>query len=66
MDVGGVHVLGPVNLPSSTANHASQMYARNLQTLLGHVAKGGTLAVSLEDEIQKAMIVTHGGEVRAR
>jgi NAD(P) transhydrogenase subunit alpha len=66
VEAGGVRVLGPVNLPSETAFHASQMYARNLQTFLGHVAKGGTLAVSLDDEIQGAMAVTHGGEVRAR
>jgi NAD(P) transhydrogenase subunit alpha len=66
VEAGGVRVLGPLNLPSDTAFHASQMYARNLQTFLGHVANGGTLAVSLEDEIQGAMAVTHGGEVRAR
>jgi H+-translocating NAD(P) transhydrogenase subunit alpha len=66
VDADGVHVLGPLNLPAAAAFHASQMYARNLATFLGQVAKGGTLVVSLEDEIQKAMIVTHGGEVRAR
>src|SRR5256886_1093799 len=31
---GGVTVLGPLNLPATVPLHASQMYSRNLQTLL--------------------------------
>ena len=66
VDEGGVLVLGPVNLPATVAFHASQMYARNLQAFLTHVARDGKLAVDLADEITGAMAMTHGGEVRER
>jgi NAD/NADP transhydrogenase alpha subunit len=40
------------------------MYSKNLQALLGHIAKEGKLVVDLADEIMGAMAITHGGEVR--
>jgi NAD(P) transhydrogenase subunit alpha len=60
----GVTVLGPVNLPSSVAFHASQMYGRNVTTLLQHLAKDGRLALDPQDEIAGAMLVVHDGQVR--
>ena len=64
VDEGGVLVLGPVNLPATLPFHASQMYSRNVQALLGHVATEGALTVDLADEITGAMAITHAGEVR--
>jgi NAD(P) transhydrogenase subunit alpha len=66
IEAHGVHVLGPVNLPSTVPFHASQTYSRNLQAFLALAAKGGSLVVDLDDEIQGAMAVTHGGEARKR
>jgi NAD(P) transhydrogenase subunit alpha len=60
----GVSVLGPVNLPSTVPFHASQMYGRNVTTLLQHLAEGGRLTVDPEDEITGAMLVVHDGKVR--
>ena len=66
-DVGGVLVLGPVNLASSVAFHASQTYSRNLQALLQHLLdKEGKPRIDLADEITGAMVVSHAGEVRRR
>src|SRR3989442_164254 len=62
---GGVTVLGPLNLPATVPLHASQMYSRNLQTLLQHLVKDGALVIDLGDEITGAMVVTHQGEVRS-
>ena len=62
----GVTILGPADLPSSVPMHASQMYSRNLQTLVQHLVKDGALVVDLADEITGAMTVTHAGAVRAR
>src|SRR5437879_1649868 len=62
---GGVTVLGPLNLPATVPLHASQMYSRNLQTLLQHLVREGALAVDLADEITGAMVVTHQGEIRS-
>jgi NAD(P) transhydrogenase subunit alpha len=67
VDVGGVLMLGPVNVPSTLAFHASQTYSRNLQALLGNLLdKEGKPKIDLADEITGAMVVTHAGEVRKR
>jgi NAD(P) transhydrogenase subunit alpha len=59
----GVTILGPTNLPSTVPYHASQMYAKNISTLLAHLVKDGVLELNLEDEITREMLLTHGGEV---
>ncbi|HET9596364.1 MAG TPA: NAD(P)(+) transhydrogenase (Re/Si-specific) subunit alpha, partial [Anaeromyxobacteraceae bacterium] len=67
VDAGGVLVLGPVNVPSTLAFHASQTYSRNLQSLLGHLLdKEGKPKLDLQDEITGAMVVCHAGEIRKR
>ena len=63
---GDVTVIGPLNLPSSMPQHASQMFARNVQTLVEHLAPEGKLVVSLDDEITGAMCVAHDGATRQR
>ncbi len=63
VDEAGVVVLGPLNVPSTIPTHASQMYARNVQTFLSHMMKEGQLAIDREDEIVAGTLLTHGGEV---
>ncbi len=60
----GVTILGPVDLPSSVPFHASQMYGRNVTTLLQYLAKDGHLHLDLQDEIAGPMLVVHDGKVR--
>jgi NAD(P) transhydrogenase subunit alpha len=60
----GVSILGPLNLPSSLPLHASQMYAKNIASFLGHVVQEGRLRLDFEDQIIRDTCVTHGGEVR--
>ncbi|MDJ1180289.1 Re/Si-specific NAD(P)(+) transhydrogenase subunit alpha [Roseofilum sp. BLCC_M91] len=60
----GVTVIGPINLPASMAVHASQMYAKNISTLLNHLLKEGELNLDFEDDIISGTCVTYGGEVR--
>ncbi len=59
----GVTILGPTNLPSTVAYHASQMYSKNITTLLLHLTTGGTLDLNLEDEITAGTLVSHDGHV---
>jgi NAD(P) transhydrogenase subunit alpha len=60
----GVTVMGPLNLPASVPLHASQMFGRNVLTLLQHlVNKEGVLTIDPADEITGAMLVTHEGRV---
>jgi H+-translocating NAD(P) transhydrogenase subunit alpha len=63
VDVGGVSVLAPLNVPSELAFHASQMYARNVTALLELLAPKGILNVDMNDEIIRGACVTHGGRV---
>jgi NAD(P) transhydrogenase subunit alpha len=61
----GVTILGPVNLPATVPFHASQMYGRNVTTLLQHLStKEGALKLDPADEIATAMLVVHEGKVR--
>ena len=54
----GVTVVGLTNLPSTLPLHASQLYARNVQELLMHLAPGGELKLDWEDEITSGACVT--------
>ena len=60
----GVSIIGAVDLPSSTPLHASQMYGRNVATLLQHLASDGRLVLDPQDEIAGPMLVVHAGKVR--
>ena len=59
----GVTILGPTNLPATVPFHASQMYAKNVSTLVLHLVDDGALQLDLEDEITKSTLVSRNGEV---
>ena len=61
----GVIIAGPLNLPATMPLHASQMFSRNVLTLLQHLIKDGTSVIDLNDEITGPMCVTHAGQVRS-
>lgn len=48
---GGVTIAGPLNLPSSGALHASEMYARNLFNFVSLFLKDGAIALDWGDEL---------------
>jgi H+-translocating NAD(P) transhydrogenase subunit alpha len=54
----GVTIVGPTNLPSTVPMHASQLYSRNVEALLVHLAPDGELALDWEDEITAGACVT--------
>ncbi|HET7322050.1 MAG TPA: hypothetical protein VFI96_06120, partial [Longimicrobiaceae bacterium] len=53
----GVTLLGPVNLPATVPLHASQMFSRNVLTLLQHLIRDGESVLDEDDEIVAAMRV---------
>ena len=60
----GVKVIAPANLPSDMAAHASQLYAKNIENLLGLlVTDEGELNLDFGDEVIKGTCLTHGGEI---
>jgi NAD(P) transhydrogenase subunit alpha len=60
----GVTIIGPINLPASMPVHASQMYAKNIATLLELMLDKGEFKLNFEDDIIDATCVTHSGEIR--
>jgi NAD(P) transhydrogenase subunit alpha len=63
VEVGGVTIIGAINLATSVPYHASQMYARNITTFLLYMVKEGKLQLNLQDEIIRETMITNGGEV---
>ena len=61
--VGGVTIIGAINLASTVPYHASQMYARNLTTYLTYMVKDGKLQLNPQDEIIRETMITTGGEI---
>ena len=71
----GVTILAPLNLPSTLANNARQLYARNVSAFLTHLSKalsagngtsGSTaerLTPNVADEITRETLLTWNGEV---
>lgn len=59
----GVKVIGPLNLPSTLAYHASQLYSKNMLSLLNLLVKDGALNADFEDEILLNTTITHNGEI---
>ena len=55
-------IVGRLNLPSEMPFHASQLYARNVQALLSHLAPEGELVLDFEDEITAGACVTRKEE----
>jgi len=53
-----VTIAAPLNLPSTMPDHASQLYARNIQALLELITDDGALKIDPEDEIVKGAMVS--------
>lgn len=60
----GVTIIGPINLPSSVPVHASQLYAKNVTSLLQLMLKEKALNIDFADDIIEATCITHAGEIR--
>ena len=59
----GVTLIGITNLPATMPASATQMYAKNIQTLIKHLVTDGKLEPDFDDEITKGATITHGGKV---
>ncbi|MFQ6276853.1 NAD(P) transhydrogenase subunit alpha [Acinetobacter johnsonii] len=60
----GVTILGIPNIPSTVSTEASALYARNVLNFLDTLFDAEkNFAINPEEEIQKALLVTHGGQV---
>lgn len=59
-----VTIIGPENVPSSVAFHASQMFGKNIENLLKLlINEEGEMNLDFEDEIVKETVVAFQGDV---
>jgi len=64
VEVDGVKIIGPANLPSQMAGNASALYAKNLQNLVELLIDDeGNLKVDTEDEVIAGALLTKDGEI---
>ena len=59
----GVRIVGLTNLPATMPGSATQMYAKNIQTLVKHLVTDGTVNLDFNDEITAGATITHDGKV---
>jgi proton-translocating NAD(P)+ transhydrogenase subunit alpha len=59
-----VKIVGPTNLASTMPDHASSLYAKNVQALLGLMTgEEGKLELDFEDEVIAGACITRDGEI---
>jgi H+-translocating NAD(P) transhydrogenase subunit alpha len=59
-----VKIVSPLNLPAGMAEHSSQLFARNVQSLLElFVDEEGKLQLDFDDEIVKGACIVRDGEI---
>ena len=63
VEVHGVKICAPLNLPSAMPMHGSTLYSRNLTTFVLEFWKDGAFNLDLEDEIIRGALITHDGRV---
>lgn len=59
----GVQIIGIVNLPATLPQNASELYAKNIQNLLNHLATKDAFKWELEEEITKGTLICHEGRI---
>jgi NAD(P) transhydrogenase subunit alpha len=61
VQIGGVLLIAPLNLPATVPVHASQLYSRNLTSFLSPLIKEGELKIDLSDDVLGPSCVAHEG-----
>ena len=59
----GVTILGPTNIVSEAAFHASLMFGNNVTKFLQNMIKAGQASINMEDEIIRETMVTRDGNI---
>jgi len=62
VELDGVTILAPTNLPATVPVHASQLYSRNVTSFLNLLIKDGELNLDMNDDVIGPSCVTHEGK----
>lgn len=63
VEVNGVKVVGPLNLPSDLARDSSQLFSKNVSNFLRLLIKEGELKINREDEIVDETLLFLNGQL---
>jgi NAD(P) transhydrogenase subunit alpha len=63
VEVDGVLIIGPTDVPSKAANHASLVYAKNIANFLGLIVRDGAVGPDPDDDIVNQSTVCRDGEI---
>lgn len=63
VEIHGVKIIGPKNLPGYVAHDASRMYSANLYELLAHLSSEKGFEPNFKDPIFSPTVITHSGEI---
>lgn len=61
--INGVTIIGEANLPSLLPLNASELYAKNIQAFLLHIATKDGFKWELDEEITKGSLIVHKGKI---
>lgn len=62
IDKYGVTISAPLNLPATIPEHASDLYSKNILSLLALIVKDGQIAPDFDDDIIAESCVTRNGD----
>ena len=63
IDVAGVRIMAPLNLPATMPEHASLLFSRNLANFIEAFSNEGEFGIDTDDEIQSGCLIAMDGEV---
>ena len=63
VDVEGVRLIAPLNLPATMPEHASLLFSRNVTHFIETFSDEGTFEVDAQDEIQAGCLITRDSEI---
>jgi NAD(P) transhydrogenase subunit alpha len=63
VEVQGVRIVAPLNIPATMPTHASLLFSRNLVAFLQAFTKEKAFVFDLSDDIQQGCLITHDGKV---
>jgi NAD(P) transhydrogenase subunit alpha len=66
IQVHGVTIIGPTNLPASLPLDASRMLARNIATFVLEITTEAGFTMDWKNEIFAGTCITHGGEIKRK
>jgi NAD(P) transhydrogenase subunit alpha len=66
VEIGGVRILAPLNIPATVPHHASMLFSRNLLNFLLAFwdKEAKRFGLDWDDDILKGCVVTHEGKIR--